>query len=63
MISMQVVAEVQGNLMGAKGFMDFSYKYLLIPSVTHWTNSTLPVQYTVSVLRKGVSHIDHLYTV
>ncbi len=39
---------MQGNLMGAKGFQDFSYKYLLVPSITHWTNKTLPEQYTVS---------------
>ena len=47
-ISFQVVAEIQGDLMGSQGVGDFSYKYLLIPSILRWSNETLPVQYTVS---------------
>ena len=43
-----MVAEVQGDLMGSKTLHDFSYKYLLIPSVLHWPNSSFPIQYTVS---------------
>lgn len=47
LIDAQVVAEIQGDLMGSRGIVDFSYKYLLVPSITHWSNESLPVQYTV----------------
>ncbi len=44
----QVVAEIEGDLLGAKGLRDFSYKNLLVPSLVHWKNKTvLPPQYEV----------------
>ncbi|XP_019855024.1 PREDICTED: protein HAPLESS 2-A-like [Amphimedon queenslandica] len=41
----RVFGEIQGDLLGAQGPRDFSYKYLLIPSLTHWTGESPPDQY------------------
>ena len=46
--------------MGSQGVGDFSYKYLLIPSILRWSNDTLPVQYTVSMT---VTHALGIVTV
>ena len=46
----QVVVQIQGNLAGASvRAADFTYKYLLIPTLTHWKNVTRPPQYTVGI--------------
>ena len=46
----QVVAEIQGELIGGNFIKDFSTKNLLIPNVIHLPGgSSKPVQYTVSV--------------
>lgn len=45
----KVFGEIQGNLLGARGPRDLSYKYLLVPTLTHWTERKLPDQYVVSM--------------
>ena len=46
----QVVAELEGDLLGARGPHDLSYKYLLIPSIRVWPNNSYPEQYTVCLV-------------
>ena len=50
----QVVAQLQGDLLGVNGPIDLSYKYLLVPTLTHWRSNTKPPQYTVSIKRTKI---------
>ena len=43
----QVVVKILGDLANGKSLKVYSSKYLLIPTLKHWTEEELPVQYTV----------------
>jgi hypothetical protein len=44
----QVVAEIQGDLLGARGLVDLGTKKLLIPSLRAWHEEETPPEYKVS---------------
>lgn len=44
----QVVANIEGDLLGHRGLMDLSTKRLLIPSLRAWHKETVPPEYKVS---------------
>ena len=45
---LQVIAEIQGELVGGHFIRDFSTKYLGVPNILHLpADNMLPVQYTV----------------
>ena len=45
---LQVIAEIQGELVGGRFIRDFSTKYLGVPNILHWpADNPYPEQYTV----------------
>ena len=48
LLPLQVIAEIQGELVGGRFIRDFSTKYLGVPNILHWPAGTEhPEQYTV----------------
>ena len=50
----QVVADIEGDLLGHRGLMDLSTKRLLIPSLRAWQKETIPPEYQVSSCYNGI---------